>query len=258
VSDLKVDLLADADADADADAGSGRPPGPLRVRLDAPARRNALTLSTVEHLHHVLEEEPARTLVLGSATPGIFSAGADLDVDDATRARLSDLLYACYELMVTRPGIVIAVVEGAAVGGGAQLTTAADLRIASPVARWRWVGPGHGLAVGSWILPSLVGRARALDLTLTSRWLNADEAVTAGLVTRLDGGPWQAAVELARRLGDADAAALSRVKQVATTGPLLDRLRAEREENRTSWSGAAPQAHVPARQGLDRSDRRGI
>lgn len=243
MSDLKVDLLEDADAGSSEGRGTARRPPSLRVRLDAPARRNALTLSTVEHLHQVLEEEPGRTLVLGSAAPGIFSSGADLDVDDATRARLSDLLYACYELMVTRPGIVIAVVEGAAVGGGAQLTTAADLRTASSAARWRWVGPGHGLAVGSWVLPSLVGRARALDLTLTSRWLHADEAVTAGLVTRLDEDPWQAAVELDRRLGDADHAALARVKQVATAGQLLDRLRAEREGNRTSWSGAAPPAH---------------
>lgn len=232
MSDLKVDPL-------EADAAT-RSSGPLRVLIDAPARRNALTLPTVEHLHQVLEEERSCTLVLGSATPGIFSSGADLDVDDATRARLSDLLYACYELMITRPGIVIAVVQGAAVGGGAQLTTAADLRTASPAARWRWVGPGHGLAVGSWILPSLVGRGRALDLTLTSRWLYADEAVAAGLVTRLDDDPWRAAAEIGSALGDADAGALARVKAVATTGQLLDRLHAEREGNRASWSGAGP------------------
>ena len=233
MSDLKVEPLGDAE---DADATS------LRVCLDAPTRRNAITLATVEHLLQLLEENPARTLLLGSTTPGIFSAGADLAVDDATRARLSDLLYACYEQMVTRPGIVIAVVEGAAVGGGAQLTTAADLRTASREARWRWVGPGHGLAVGSWILPSLLGRARALDLTLTSRWLHLDEAVAAGLVARIDEDPWQAAVEIAAGLAKADPEALARVKRVASKGLLLDRLHTERTENRASWSGAAPNA----------------
>ena len=237
MSDLKVEPLGDADAT------------PLRVCLDAPARRNAITLATVEHLHQLLEEEPARTLLLGSTTPGIFSAGADLAVDDATRARLSDLLYACYEQLVTRPGIVIAVVEGAAVGGGAQLTAAADLRTASPEARWRWVGPGHGLAVGSWILPSLLGRARALDLTLTSQWLHVDEAVAAGFVARVDEDPWQAAVEIAAGLTKADPEALARVKRVATRGALLDRLHAERTENRVSWSGAAPNARDASRDG---------
>jgi len=239
VSDLKVDPLGDTDAD-----GSMRDPlgGPLRVRIDAPARRNALTLATVEHLHRLLDEEPTRTLLLGSTTAGIFSAGADQDVDDATRARLSDLLYACYEQMVTRPGIVIAVVEGAAIGGGAQLSTAADLRTASSGARWRWVGPGHGLAVGSWILPSLVGRSRALDLTLTSRWLDVDEAVVGGLVARVDDAPWFAATEIAAALARAEVDAVARVKRVATYGPLLDRLHAEREENRAAWSGAAPSA----------------
>ena len=239
MSDLKVDSLGRVDR-----RGSPRDPHrePLQVRIDAPARRNALTLATVEHLHRLLDEEPTRTLLLGSTTTGIFSAGADLDVDDATRAKLSDQLYACYLQMVTRPGIVIAVVEGAAVGGGAQLTTAADLRIASPAATWRWVGPGHGLAVGSWILPSLLGRARALDLTLTSRWLHVDEAVSAGLVSRVDDDPWSAAAEIAADLAEADADAVARVKRVATTGPLLDRLRAEREENRAAWSGAAPSA----------------
>ena len=91
------------------------------LRLAAPRRRNALTLETVAHLQAVLADHRDEVLLLGSTTPGIFCAGADLGVADATRADLSDRLYACYEEMVTRPGIVVAVVEGAAVGGGAQL-----------------------------------------------------------------------------------------------------------------------------------------
>lgn len=235
MTDLRVDVVAEADSDS-------RAADALRLRLDAPARRNALTLSTVQHLHQTLTDEPTRTLLLGSTTTGIFSSGADLDVDDATRAQLSDLLYASYELMLVRPGVTIAVVEGAAVGGGAQLTTACDLRTASAGARWRWVGPGHGLAVGAWILPSLVGRARALDLCLTSRWLLADEAVIAGLLPRLDEDPWKAAMAAAASLATADSAAVARVKRVAGAKQLLVSLRMEREENYAGWSGAAPRA----------------
>lgn len=211
-----------------------------RILLDAPRRRNALTLATVDRLHELMTTDPDDPVALGSTSRDVFSAGADLTVDDATRARLSDRLYEVYEQMVRRPGPLLAVVEGPAVGGGAQLTTAADLRVASPAARWRWAGPGHGLAVGAWILPELVGRARGLDLTMSGRWLAADEALTAGLVTTVTDDPWVAAAELLDRLAHADPAALARVKQVATTQGLLDRLAAERRLNREGWSGAAP------------------
>ncbi|HLR84249.1 MAG TPA: enoyl-CoA hydratase/isomerase family protein [Nocardioidaceae bacterium] len=217
-------------------------PGAVRARIDRPERRNALTYETVHRLHELLEDDRHSVVLLGSTTPGIFSAGADLDTDDETRTRLSDLLYACYERLVTRPGIVIAVVDGAAVGGGSQLCAAADLRIASERARWRWVGPGHGLAVGSWILPDLIGRSYALDLTLTGRWLGADEAVRAGFVGQLADDPWERASELVHAFGSADPDALARVKQVATRPHLLDALTTERTRNREAWSGHAPRA----------------
>lgn len=241
MSDLQVAELADlAPAGPAPAAPAPAGPRPLCLRLAAPRRRNALTLETVSHLQAVLAEHRDEVLLLGSSTPGIFCAGADLAVDDATRAELSDRLYACYEEMVTRPGLVVAVVEGAAVGGGAQLSAASDLRVVSPDARWRWVGPGHGLAVGAWILPDLLGRSRALDLTLSGRWLEADEATAAGFTTRVSTDPWRAARELVEGLLRADAEALARVKLVATSPGLLDRMAAERTRNREAWSGRAP------------------
>jgi enoyl-CoA hydratase/carnithine racemase len=213
---------------------------PLNLRLAAPQRRNALTLQTVTHLQAVLAEHRDEVLLLGSSTPDIFCAGADLATDNATRAELSDRLYACYEEIIARPGVVVAVVEGAAVGGGAQLSAASDLRVVSPDARWRWVGPGHGLAVGAWVLPDLLGRSRALDLAMTGRWLEVEEASVAGFTARVSTDPWQAARELVEGLLRADAAALARAKQVATSPGLVDRLRAERTRNREAWSGRAP------------------
>ena len=99
-------------------------PGPAgfrRVRLARPERRNALDLGMVRALHAAFAAEPAAPVVLDSTDPGVFCAGADLTVSDAERAEVSDLLYQCYEVMITRPGPVIAVVSGPAVGGGAQL-----------------------------------------------------------------------------------------------------------------------------------------
>jgi enoyl-CoA hydratase/carnithine racemase len=234
----------------------------IAARFDAPRRRNALSLDTVEHLHRVLAGDPVSTVLLGSTTSGIFSAGADLRADDRTRARLSDQLYACYELMVSRPGLVIAVVDGPAVGGGAQLTAAADLRIASTAACWRWVGPRHGLAVGAWILPELVGRSLALNLTLTGRWLQAQEAVRAGFISDLAADPWEAALDIAQALAEADPGALAAVKQVATRPSLSQQLTEERRRNRDTWKGQAPSPRAAAeearRSRLTAGDQPGI
>jgi enoyl-CoA hydratase/carnithine racemase len=217
--------------------------GALRVRFDSPERRNALGLDTVGTLRSALESEPATTLVLGSSDARIFSAGADIKVTAEVRQQISDVLYDCYRLMVTRPGPVIAVVEGAAVGGGAQLTTAADLRVGGRQARWQWVGPGHGLVVGGWILPSLVGRGRALQLTLTSRWVSADEAVAYGLLNDIHDDPWAETARIVKHLRELDQQAVERLKQLSLHDGLLDRLEAEQRSN-TSWDGRAP---TPAR-----------
>jgi enoyl-CoA hydratase len=209
----------------------------VRLKLNRPDRRNALTEDTVAELLGALDESPGLPILLGSTDPTIFSAGADLDVSDDERARLSDLLYQCYERMITRPGPVIAIIEGPAVGGGAQLATAADLRVSSRDARFRWVGPGHGLAVGAWILPSLVGRAAAMDLLLSSRWLAAEEAYRLGF-TGLDDDPWAAAERLLTHLATLDRHAVSRIKSITAADGLLQRLADERMGNRTTWSGA--------------------
>lgn len=224
-------------------------PGTVKVLLNRPGRRNALTLESVSQLFSVLQRDDTSIMVLGSTTPDIFCAGADLGVPDGERAQLSDLLYACYDAMVTRPGPIIAVVEGPAVGGGAQLTTAADLRIATPSACWRWVGPRHGLAVGSWILPELLGRSRGLDLCMSSRWLRSGEALATGFVTHVDTEPWGRARALADVLSNADCSALGRIKRIATRPEILRGLREERNLNRQSWNGKAPSPSESAAEG---------
>lgn len=212
--------------------------GALRVLLNRPERRNAVDERTLTALLSLLDEHPDVPLLLGSTDPTVFCAGADLAISDAERARCSDLLYQCYERFVHRSGVVLAVIEGAAVGGGAQLSTAADLRIASPTARWRWVGPGHGLAVGAWILPSLLGRTRALELTLSGRWLDVIEAADAGLVSRTTEQPWQQARGLVEHIVGLDDAAVARVKSITAMRGIERSLTAEREANHASWAGA--------------------
>lgn len=214
--------------------------GAVTLTLNTPQRHNALRLDTVDAITEALSVDPAAPAVIRSDSPGMFCSGADLRISDAERKVVSDRLYALYEVMVSRPGVVIAAVDGPAVGGGAQLSTAADLRIAGSGASWKWAGPGHGLAVGAWILPDLVGRSRALSLMLTQRWLRAEEAVQCGFVTELSARPDAVAGEVLSALSSLDAAALARIKQIALMPTLLDRLRHERLANDTNFSGAVP------------------
>jgi enoyl-CoA hydratase len=215
------------------------PHGALRLKFATPERRNSLRTEAVIAISEALAAEPSRTIVLESEMPGIFCAGADLSMADEERAKLSDRLYGLYEQIVTRPGVVVAVVDGPAVGGGAQLATAADIRIITEHARFRWVGPGHGLAVGAWVLPQLVGRSAALELTLTSRWVDAQEAAKLGLATSVATDVEQQLEATLAALASGEPGALARVKRIAL-GTTVDRMREERRTNLAAWDGQVP------------------
>jgi enoyl-CoA hydratase/carnithine racemase len=215
------------------------PRGFRRLLLACPQRHNALNAGLARGLRDALAKDPGELVVLGSTGERAFCSGADLGIGEAERAEVSALLYECLEIMITRPGPVIAAVGGPAVAGGAQLATAADLRIAGPAARFRWVGPpGRDLAVGAWVLPDLVGRGRAAELAMTGRWLDAAEALAMGLVNRVEPEPLRAAGELAASLAAGSPGALARVKMISAAGGLLDRLHAEQEANRAAWAEA--------------------
>ena len=211
----------------------------LRLRLNRPDRRNAVNMPLVRALNAALDRLDARAVILGSSSPQAFCSGADLDLEDAERAEVSDLLYELYEKMVRLPIPIVVAIDGHAVGAGIQLAVAGDLRVAGPRAKLRVAGPGHGLAVAAWGLPSLVGRGRALNLCLTMRAVGAEEALAMGLVDHLEEDPESAAVDLAAELARLDPAAVSRVKGVvAEASGCLAALREERSGNRAAWSGS--------------------
>src|SRR5919199_692014 len=200
----------------------------LRLRLNRPDQLNAINMPLVRALNAAFDSVDARAVVLGSSSQA-FCSGADLDIEDEERARVSDLLYELYEKMVKLPVPIVVAMNGHAVGAGMQLAVAGDLRIAGPETKMRVAGPKHGLAVAAWGLPSLVGRGRALDLCLTMRSVEAKEAMDIGLVDRIEQDPGEAAVELASAFARLDATAVSRVKRVATeASSFLDALREER------------------------------
>lgn len=156
--------------------------------LDRPGVRNAIDQDMVDRLHALcaeLEEEP-RILVITGAD-GVFASGADIAqlrerrAADARRGINTTVFRRIRDL----PMPVIAAVDGYALGGGAELAYAADLRLGTP--RVRIGNPETGLGIiaaagATWRLPEIVGAARAAELLLTGRTLGAEEALAWGLL----------------------------------------------------------------------------
>ena len=159
--------------------------------LDRPEKRNAIDQGTIDALHDLcaLVEENPRTLILTGAD-GVFAAGADIaqlrerTADDARRGINATAFIRVREL----PMPVIAAIDGYTLGGGAELAYAADIRIGTPALRIGNPETGLGImaaAGAAWRLPEIVGEARASELLLTGRTLDADEALAWGLVSAL-------------------------------------------------------------------------
>ncbi len=159
--------------------------------LDRPEKRNAIDQETIDALHLLcaeLEDRP-RTLILTGAG-GVFAAGADIaqlrerTADDARRGINALAFIRVHDL----PMPVIAAIDGFALGGGAELAYAADIRIATPSLKIGNPETGLGImaaAGAAWRLPEILGEARASELLLTGRSLDADEALSWGLVSSL-------------------------------------------------------------------------
>jgi enoyl-CoA hydratase len=116
-----------------------------------------------------------------------FCAGADLrDEATLTPARVQAFLdadEAVFDALAGFPGASIAAVHGYAYGGGLELALACDIRVAGRAARFAGVGVKLGLTVSTARLARIAGEGVALDLLLTGRAVDADEALALGLVS---------------------------------------------------------------------------
>lgn len=168
-----------------------RHPDRVVARLNRPDKRNAIDREMIDALHALCEEletEP-RTLII-TGTDGVFAAGADITqlrarrADDARRGINATAFIRVREL----PMPVIAAIDGYALGGGAELAYAADIRVASPTLKIGNPETGLGImaaAGGTWRLGEIVGDGLASEMLLTGRLLTADEALRAGLVSAI-------------------------------------------------------------------------
>ena len=178
------------------DAGNGI----CRLVLARPASLNALSLEMVEALHGALKmavSDPAVRVIVIAAEGRAFCAGHDLKElhahrkdADGGRAFYVKLFDRCTELMESireAPRIVIAQVQGIATAAGAQLAASCDLVVASSRARFGVNGISVGLFCSTPMVPLSrdIGRKKALELLVTGRLMDAEEAAAAGLVNRI-------------------------------------------------------------------------
>jgi enoyl-CoA hydratase len=216
--------------------------GVALVRIDRPEVRNALNFALLAELADALEaldaDERVRAVVLAGTGEAAFAAGADItELAEQTPDRLAaEGHFDAWERIAAVGVPVIAAVRGYALGGGCELAMSCDLIVAGDDARFGQpeirigVMPGAG---GTQRLTRAVGQARAMELILTGRLFDADEAFSAGLVSRVvpAAETLTAALDLATTIAGMPPLAVRAAKAAVRSAaelPLAEGLRRER------------------------------
>ena len=169
------------------------------ITLNRPDRLNALTQvmsdELVDAFTKAREDPSVRAVLLTGAGRG-FCAGQDLTEFRETsegkppdiEAHLERAYHKLIPIMVEIPKPVVCAVNGVAAGAGVSLAVACDVRIASEAARFTQAFVKIGLVPdsgGTWLLPRVVGVAKALELSITGEMVDAESALGIGLVSRV-------------------------------------------------------------------------
>ncbi len=166
------------------------------LRVNRPAARNALSWAAQEAFADAVvaahRNQSIRVLIITGAG-GAFVSGGDLKEladhpEAAAGERLNRVMSAALAGLAELPYPVLAAVNGDAVGGGCEIVTACDLRLAAADARFAFRQVHNGLTTG-WggtaRLVGLIGQSRAMELLLTGRTFDAAEAQALGLIQRV-------------------------------------------------------------------------
>jgi enoyl-CoA hydratase len=215
------------------------------ITLNRPEALNALSFKIVDEIGKAIDEAAAgdaRALLFTGAGDRAFSAGADITElmgrglgDQKAGAMRGQRTFAKLDHI---PQPSVAVINGYAFGGGMELALACNFRLGTANAK---VGlpeiklgliPGYG---GTIRLPRLIGEGRALELVMTGRTVEAEEAERIGLVNRLiEGDPIEAAMAFAREFTGYSMPALGLARESvmrALDVPVLEGLKIEADLN---------------------------
>ncbi|WP_329034226.1 enoyl-CoA hydratase/isomerase family protein [Streptomyces sp. NBC_00178] len=205
--------------------------GIARVELARPEARNAVDLRMCRELRSAFEELDAADdvrVVLLSARGPAFCAGADLkeragrDAAWVRRRRLAS--FAAYQAVQECRRPVVALVHGAVVGSGGEITLAADFALAAEGTTFRFPEPHWGTVGATQRLQRAVGRRRAKELLFTGRSMSAAEALDLGVVSRVveAGRLAQAGEDVAAAIAGAPPLAMALTKRAIDLGGETD------------------------------------
>src|SRR4051795_8588569 len=212
------------------------------LTIDRPERRNAVDGPTAEKLaegYRAFEaDDDARVLILTGGGDVAFCAGADLKAIDTLSTRIPDRAGPLGFTRLTPSKPTLAAISGWCLAGGLELALWCDLRIATQTARLGFTERRFGVPLidgGTQRLPLVVGMGRALEMILTGRVLDAQEAVAWGLVNEVvpEGDHLERALEMAEGLA-----------RFPRTTMLSDRRAAIEGAGMTLSDGLALEAHI--------------
>lgn len=198
--------------------------GVAHLTINRPKKLNALNNEVLDELETAIDlvekDDSVKALLLSGAGDKAFVAGADIselaDLDEKGGTEASERGQRIFGKLESLPKAVIAVVDGYALGGGAELAMAAHIRIASENAV---IGlpevslgliPGYG---GTQRLPMLVGKAKAFEMILTGKPVKADEALSIGLVNQVADNPHETALSMIQTILKNGPVAITRALQ---------------------------------------------
>ena len=221
--------------------------GIARITLNRPDKLNSFNLAMHHELRELLDTLTDTRVVILTGAGRAFCAGQDLNERAVASEHPVDLgvtVETCWNPLIRRlrdlPQPIIARVNGVAAGAGANVALACDMVVAARSAKFIQSFTPIGLipdSGGTWVLPRLVGQARALGLALTGEPLPAEKAAEWGLIWKaVDDEALDAEVEaLAARLASLPPLGLAETKKMirSTWSRTLDQdLQEERNEMR--------------------------
>ena len=178
----------------------------VSITINRPRVHNAINRTALEYLEGELDRlasDPPRVVILGATPPG-FCAGIDLKESREATSEFAGARATIMHRVLSKlrrfPAPVVAAIDGPAAGLGCELAISADLRLASPRARFSYPEPRVAVPSPAHHLIWLLGLARAQEMLLTARWIEAEEAARIGLATRIVDDVDAGARELAEHL----------------------------------------------------------
>lgn len=202
-----------------------------QITLNRPKVLNIYNVQMRDELYQILsamrDDEEVKVAIFKGAGEKAFCAGADLSefltAPSPTVARQVRWSRDIWSLFLNIPQPLIAALHGYVLGSGIEMALCCDIRVASEDARFGLPEVGLGImpaAGGTQTLPRIIGRSRALEMLLTSRWISGEEAYRIGLVNKVVSRDklLHTAEEMAQRIASFNPIAVRNAKQAVVRG----------------------------------------